>query len=493
MLLRVKSLNLSTGRPVAILHEKTAKKLAVYVGERIKIKNKQSIIAVVDIANGILKENEIALSSEIINALNISKGHAVEVTIAPPPKTICYILKKLNGEKLSCNELFSIVSDIVNNSLTEAELAYFISGVYIHGMSDKEIADLTKAMVSFGKKLEIDNIVYDKHSIGGVAGNRTTPLIVSICSSAGVIIPKTSSRAITSAAGTADVIECFANVEFDIKEIKKIIQKTNGCMVWGGALKLAPADDKIIQVERILSLDPEAQLIASILAKKLAVRAKGVLLDIPYGNSAKVKTKSDAVRLKERFQKIAKILKLNIKAVLTDGSQPIGNGIGPVLEARDVLSVLKQEKSRPLDLEKKALYLSSLLLEMSGKAKKGQGIKMASEILKSGMAYQKFKHIIEAQGGTLKDINKKLQLAKLSFAIKAEKSGKIKEIDNKKISAIARAAGCPSDKAAGVFLHVHLNDKIEKNQNLMIIYAETKEKLNFAKKVYQRLKPILLV
>jgi len=487
MLLKVKSLRLSTGRPVAILHEKTAKALSIYVGERIRIRNKQDIIAIVDLAKGILKENEIALSSEVLKALNISEGHAVTVSAVPPPKTTSFILKKLHGEELNYDEIFMLVRDIVSNSLTEAELAYFISGVYINGMSDMEIADLTKSMVAFGKELRIKNTVYDKHSIGGIAGNRTTPLIVSICSAVGIIIPKTSSKAITSAAGTADVIETFSKVEFNIDEIKKIIRKANACMVWGGALGLAPADDKIIQVERILSLDPEAQLIASILAKKLAVQAKGVLLDIPYGKSAKVKTKQEAIKLARRFQKIAKILKLKLETVVTDGSQPIGNGIGPVLEAKDILKVLRREKSRPLDLERKALYLSSLLLKMAGKK---NAEKLAEEILKSGKAYQQFKKIIESQKGTLKNIDKKLQPAKLSFPVNSEKSGKIKEIDNKKIAAVARAAGCPADKSAGIYLNVHVNDKISKNQPLMIIYAETPDKLKFAKETYNRLKPV---
>ena len=213
-----------TGRPVAILHEKTAKAMAIYVGERVRIKNRHSIVAIVDIAKGILRENEIALSGEVLKELNISEGFAVEITPERPPKSTKYILEKLNGKELDYDKLFLIVQDIVHNTLTEAELAYFVSGVYIHGMADNEIASLTKAMVASGKQLILKEKVYDKHSIGGIAGNRTTPLIVSICSSAGVVIPKTSSRAITSAAGTADVIETIAKVEFKVEEIKCIIR-----------------------------------------------------------------------------------------------------------------------------------------------------------------------------------------------------------------------------------------------------------------------------
>jgi putative thymidine phosphorylase len=485
MLLKVKSLNLSTGRPVAILHKRTARSLAIYAGDRIRIKNRHTIVAIVDLARGILKENQIALSEEVLTALNISEGYAVEISVEPPPKTTSYIIEKLHGKELDFEKLFALVGDIVHNTLTEAEIAYFVSGVYIHGMTDKEIANLTKAMVLFGKKLNIKGEIYDKHGVGGVAGNRTTPLIVAICAAAGVKMPKTSSRAITSAAGTADTVETLAKVEFSVDEIKRIVEKTNGCMVWGGALGLAPADDKIIQVERLLSLDPEAQLIASILAKKISVCPKGVLLDISYGKSAKAKTKADAEKLARRFEKISRMLRLHIKAIVTDGSQPVGNGIGPSLEMIDILKILKQEKDRPLDLEKKSVYMASLILGMAGK--KNPEI-IAKEILKSGKAYEKFKEIIEAQGGKIKV----LEPAKFSFPVKAAKKGKVVEIDNRKISAVARSAGCPADKASGIYLNVHLNDKVVKNQLLMTVYAETADKLKFAKEIYSRMQPLMI-
>jgi AMP phosphorylase len=491
MWFKVKSLNISTGRPVAILNEKVAKKLAVFVGERVRIRKNHSIVAVLDISKNIIHENEIVLSTEIMSSLNIKEKEMVEVLIEPAPNTTRFILEKLKGKQLDFEKIHAIVGDIVHNTLTEAEIAYFVSGVYIHGMTDREVADLTKSMVSFGKKLNLKNKVYDKHSIGGVAGNRTTPIIVSICASAGITIPKTSSRAITSAAGTADVVETLASVEFSVEEIKRIVEKTNGCIVWGGALGLAPADDKIIQVEKLLSLDPEAQLIASILAKKISVNAQGVLIDIPYGASAKVKSKKDGEKLAKRFERIAKLLKLNLQAVLTDGSQPIGKGIGSVLEARDLILVLKQDKCRPLDLEKKSLYLSAVLLEMAGKAKKGQGIGLAEEILKSGKAYKKFKEIIEAQHGSLNNLDKTLQAAKFSCIIKASKNGKIKSIDNKKIAAVARAVDCPADKRAGLYLHHHVGSLIKKGDSLLTIYADSQQKLAFAKEIYGKLAPMI--
>lgn len=293
-------------------------------------------------------------------------------------------------------------------------------------------------------------------------------------------MPKTSSRAITSAAGTADIIEAVAEVEFSIQEIYKIIKKTNACLVWGGSLGLAPADDKIIQIEKLLNIDPEPQLIASILAKKLSVDSKYILIDIPCGQSAKV-SRNRALKLKNKFEKIAKDFHVTLKCVLTDGSQPIGNGIGPVLEIIDVLKVLRQEANRPLDLEKKSLFLASVLLEMTGKAKKGKGIRIAEKILYSGKAFEKFEQIIRAQRGHLNSISP----GKFSHLIKAEKSGRVSEIDNKKINFLARILGCPVDKKAGIYLWKHKSSQVKKHENLLTFYSESKEKMEEALKIYK--------
>ncbi|HLD37588.1 MAG TPA: thymidine phosphorylase, partial [Candidatus Nanoarchaeia archaeon] len=347
---------------------------------------------------------------------------------------------------------------------------------------------MTESIVETGQKLNLrKKIIADKHSIGGIAGNRTTPIVVAICSAAGLTIPKTSSRAITSAAGTADVIETIVRVDFSISELKKIITKVNACMIWGGALGLAPADDKIIQVERLLKLDPEPQLLASIMAKKLAVGATHVLIDIPCGKTAKV-TKQEAKKLRKKFFWLARYFKIKLDCILTDGSQPIGNGIGPVLEMRDVLAVLKQLPSKPMDLEKKSLLLSSRLLELAGRAKKGKGMELAAQILQSGKAFEKFKQIILAQKG---DFNN-LHLAPFSFTIKANKRCKIIEIDNKKINALARRVGCPADKEAGLYLYRHVGNILKKGEKFLAIYAKSKVKLKEAVAFYKKAKPISL-
>ncbi len=498
MLLKVKSLKLSAGRPVAILNYKTASKLNLHPNERIRIKKTRNknkgfreIIAIVDVARGLLNEDSLAVSSEIFHELKLKENERVSAEPCLRPLSVNFILKKLNGKSLSYTEIYSIISDIVNNALTEAEIAYFVSGMYENGMSLDETANLIRAMVKTGKKLKLNHFVSDKHSIGGIAGNRTTPIIVSICAAAGLIMPKTSSKAITSAAGTADVIETIAKVDLTPEEIKSVVKKTNACLAWGGSLGLAPADDKLIQVERLLSLDPKAQLIASILAKKISVGATHVLLDIPFGKSAKV-NKEEAVDLAKKFHKLANLFGIKIKIALTDGSQPIGTGIGPILEMRDILAVLIREKSRPLDLEYKAIVLAGLLLELVGKTKKGEGKRLASYILNSGQAFKKFKEIIEAQHGSLHDLNKKLMLGRHKKTIKAQAIGKITEIDNKKINYVAKIAGCPVNKGAGLYLYRKVGDFVKKQDSIVTIFAETKKELDYAVEVFKKSKAITI-
>lgn len=475
MRLKIKKLSLDAGRPVVFLDENTAKKIHVHIGERIEVSyDGKKGIAVLDIVKGFLHKDEISLSKELIDDLGAKPGEFVDISLALSPKSASFITKKLSGKELTRDEIFEIVSDISKNALTEAEIAYFVASVYENKMSFKETINLTEAMWKTGKTLHwhTQNIV-DKHCIGGIAGNRTTPIVVSICASAGIVMPKTSSRAITSASGTADVIETLARVDFSSSDLKEIVKKVGACLAWGGSLGLAPSDDKLIRVERLLNLDPESQLIASIMSKKLAAGSKYVLIDIPYGKNAKV-NKNEAIKLKKKFIDVGKHFKLIMHVVLTKGDEPIGNGIGPVLEMKDVIRVLKRDSPHPEDLEKKSLFLAGEILEFTGKAKQGQGEKMAKDILNSGKAYEKFQQIIEAQGRK----NNELKLGKYSFQIKSKKSGKIEVVNNHYINHLARILGCPTDESAGVYIYKHQGESVSKGEIILTIYAESQKKLN---------------
>lgn len=490
MELKVKILNWSSGIPVAMLNENTANLIGVKTNGRISVKtlaqNPKSVSTIVDIAKSLVGKKEVAVSSELAERLSLINGQRVDIDLSSNPKSLAFIKNKMNNKRLSQKEISEIILDVTQNALSEAEIALFISAMYEKGMNMQETIYLIKAILNSGQKLKWEGkFVVDKHSIGGIPGNRTTPLVVAICAAGGLIMPKSSSRAITTAAGTADVIETIARVEFSMKELKKIVEKTGACLIWGGSLEIVPADEKIITIEKMLNIDPESQLLASIMSKKLALGAKYILIDIPYGKTAKV-DKKKGEELKNKFEYLGKYFKKKLKVVLTKGDEPIGNGVGPVLEIFDILKILKRSENRAMDLEKKSIFLAGQLFEMTGKAKKGQGEKLAKEILDSGKALKKFSEIIQAQGGTVDH----LKPARFKKNIITKSDGKIIEIDNKKINSLARIAGSPLDKAAGLYLYKHVGERINTGDKIMTIYSESRSRLRESIRFFHSQKPI---
>lgn len=488
MKLKIKNFNWQAGRPVVFLNEKTAAKLNIFVDDRVAIEHKEKkVYAITDIFSKIVKENEIGISHELFRILKLKSGTSVEISTSEISQASFLIKKKMDGETLNAKELEFLMKEIVQNNLTEAEIAFFTAAERLNGMKFSETVNLTKAMVKTGARLKFKGkYVADKHCIGGVAGNRTTPIVVAICASLGIKFPKTSSRAITSASGTADTIETIANVELPLKKIKEMVEKHNGCLAWGGSLGLSPSDDKIIQVERLLNLDIEPQLLASIMSKKIAAGAKYILIDIPYGNGGKVKDLSHAKKLGSKFSRLGKEFKLKVKSIYTNGEQPIGNGIGPVLEILDVIAVLKNDG--PSDLREKSIYLSAEIIKLCGISNPR---KKAEEALSSGKAYEKFQEIINAQNGknNFEERVSELKLGKFKKIIPSKKSGTITYISNKKINSLCRILGTPETHSAGVYLHKHLG-LVKKGEPVLTLYSESKTKMNDALRFLKEFNPI---
>ena len=479
--LKIRDLFIATGGPhIVVVNKKDALQLGLHFGSRVRLKRKNyETIAIVDLSdsNYIVPEGYMGLFEETQLELRACDNDSVDVESVPLPMSVNFIKKKIRGKSLLPNELYSIIKDLVDNKLSEVEITYFVAGTYFHGLSLKETIELAKALVNTGQRLRLKGkYIMDKHSIGGVPGNRTTMIVVPIVSAAGLTIPKTSSRAITSPAGTADTMEVLANVSFNIDKMKKIVLKTNGCVVWGGALNLAPADDKIISVEKPLGIDAESQLLASIMSKKYSVSSSHILIDIPVGDDAKVKNRIEALKLKRDFEIISRKLKKKIKVILTDGTQPIGNGIGPALEARDVLWLLRRDSRRPLDLEKKCIYMASIIFKLAGIK---NGYRKAMEILESGKAYQKMTEIIKAQNGKITK-PEQIKIGKYSYDMVSGKSGVVKYIDNIAVSKIARITGAPVVIVAGVYLYKHIKNNVKKGEKLFTIYSESKERMEYA-------------
>lgn len=477
MLLKPYKIKIKTGGvPIAVIHEDTAHKMDIHLGDRVKLKSDRSeVTCMLDITKDHFPKHRIGLFVETYNALNIDPGDLVEISAADKPKSLLYIRAKLDGKKLTGSQLNEIVKDIVHGDLSDVEITYFVSGCYMKDLSDDETTALTKAIVANGKKLKFKGqVVADKHCIGGVPGNRVTPIIVPIVAASGVLMPKTSSRAITSPAGTADAVEVVCNVTINAHKLMTIAKKVGGFMVWGGGVDLAAADDKMIKIRNPMSLDPEGMLLASIMAKKHSVSANHVIIDIPVGPGVKIKNAAHAQHLKNRFIQIGKLLGIKVAVIITDGKQPIGNGIGPLLEMIDVMNVLKNDKTAPADLREKAIMESARLLELTEKARKGHGRKMAEELLSSGKAWRKFQQIIKAQGK--KRIPKP---AKLLRKILSPKNGKVTAIDNKTIAHLARLAGAPKDKTAGLFIHKKIGDRVKKGEALYTIYSNNPDRLQY--------------
>lgn len=483
MKLKVKDVDIATGGAhVAILNQEDASFFDLHHMDRVIVtKGRKLCVAVLDIAESkkAVPRGSIGLFEEVLDELNAKNGDTVNLSLAKKPESINYIKKKLDGEELTYHESLQIVKDVVENKLTNVELTSYIIANYTRGMTPKEIVDLTNAMVATGTKISFGNgSIVDLHSIGGVPGNRITMITVPILVAAGLKMPKTSSRAITSPAGTADTMEVFCPVDLPIKKLKSIIEKVGGFIIWGGSVKLAPADDKIIKVEHPLNIDAEGQMIASIMAKKASVGITHLIIEIPVGKGAKVKTEKEAVHLKGHFEHLGIELGINACVMTTDGTQPVGNGIGPLLEAIDVLKVLKNQNG-PKDLREKSICVAGALLEHCGASKKGEGCALATGILDNGSAYKKFLEMIKAQGGKEPSLNN-FKLSKIKKDIFANKSGRIKFINNLAISKIARIAGAPKDIEAGIYLYKHVEDKVKKGEKLFTIYSKGKETLRYA-------------
>ncbi|MDH5730209.1 MAG: thymidine phosphorylase family protein, partial [Gammaproteobacteria bacterium] len=427
----------------------------------------------------IVTPSELGLSQQAFTQFGIDQGCMVKVAHAEPPESMDAVRRKINGERLSQHDFTNIAKDISESRYSKMEMAAFLVAAGQTSLDRDEILYLTRAMVESGDRLDWqESVVVDKHCIGGIPGNRTSMLIVPIVAAHGMLMPKTSSRAITSPAGTADTMELLANVNLEPEKLYEIVHHERGCVAWGGTAHLAPVDDLLISVERPLGIDSQGQMVASILSKKIAAGSSHLLIDIPVGPTAKVRHMRQALALRKLFEYVGDQLNLHLEVVITDGRQPIGRGIGPALEARDVLQVLENNPDAPSDLRQKALQLAGRIIEFDPDVRGGQGFAIARDILDSGRAIAKMESIINAQGRV---DDPKLTPGHLSHEVLAKQSGFVIDVNNLQMAKIARMAGAPMDKHAGVDLVKKLGDPVKKGEVLYHIYAEFPSDFNFAK------------
>ncbi|MCG8537114.1 MAG: thymidine phosphorylase family protein [Pseudomonadales bacterium] len=437
------------------------------------------ILAVLNVVDdqAIVKPGELGLSEQAFVNMGLAENSAVKVNHAEPPHSMEFVRAKLSGERINQEQFHSIVKDIASNRYSKPEIAAFLVAVSEAGLDRDEVLYLTHAMVDSGQCLDWEEKrVVDKHCIGGIPGNRTSMLVVPIVAAFGLLCPKTSSRAITSPSGTADTMEVLAQVDLPMDRLHKIVREQRGCLAWGGTAKLAPADDVLISVERPLAIDSQAQMVASILSKKRACGSTHLLIDIPAGPSAKVRSMKEAMQLRKLFEYVGDRIGLVTQIIITDGRQPIGQGIGPVLEAQDVMKVLRNHPDAPHDLREKSLQLAGRMIEFDNDIRGGEGYDIARDILDSGRALYKMEQIIESQGKNPLPA----ELGKLVHDIPAPKSGCVIAIDNLILARVARLAGAPMDKGAGVFLLKKLGETVQQGEPLYRIYSEFPSDFEFA-------------
>ncbi|PIZ99487.1 MAG: thymidine phosphorylase [Candidatus Komeilibacteria bacterium CG_4_10_14_0_2_um_filter_37_10] len=489
--LKVKKLDFTAGsKLIVLINEEEAYHFGIHAGDKVSIcwRGKKKLVVDINLSDKQIKPGEIGMYEEIWRKNSMENNEIVEMTVLGRPASIQAIKKKLLGHPLTKEDARSIVEDIATNRISSTEIAYFVAATFLYSYTDDELYYMTKSVAETGEIIKYSGTVVDKHSVGGIAGNRTTMVVIPIIASLGLKIPKTSSRAITSPAGTADTMEVLAPVSLSAVEMKEVVKKTNACMIWGGSFNLAPADDKMLKVTYPLSLEPYDKMIVSVMAKKVATNVKYLVIDMPVGDTAKILDMATADMLEKKFIYVAKRFGIKIKVFKNIGLDPIGQGIGPTLEARDVLRVLQQKEGRPMDLEEKSLELAAELYNLVKNIGMAKARKEVALALSSGKAWSKMKEIIKAQGGQEKIDSEGIELGNVTHSIKATKSGEVIKTDNKNINALCRILGAPLDKKAGIYLEAEYGKKVVAGQSIYTFYASNEQRMALALAAVDKLK-----
>lgn len=445
-------------------------RVEVVVGDR-------AITATLQVVTGdLLAEGVAGLSEAAWAGLAPRPGERASMRHPPPLEAFGHVRAKMDGQRLDPMAFDAIVADLAAGRWPDIHVAAFLAACAASRLDVGEMAALTRSMVAAGERLSWGRaLVADKHCVGGLPGNRTTPIVVAIAAAHGLLIPKTSSRAITSPAGTADVVDTFTRSALTLPEMRRVVEQEGGCLAWGGAVALSPVDDVLIGIEHPLDIDSEGQLVASVLSKKVAAGATHVVLDLPVGPTAKVRSVGAAAVLGRDLVEVGQALGLEVRVMTSDGLQPVGRGIGPALEGRDVLAVLRGEPSAPADLRERALAVAGCVLELDPTVPQGTGHQRAREVLADGRAWRKLVAIATAQGGI-----REPPVAPLVVPVPATSAGRVVAIDNRRLARVAKLAGAPAAAAAGVVLCKRVGDLVEVGEPLFEVHAEVEGELTYA-------------
>ena len=392
------------------------------------------------------------------------------------------IAKKRDKSKLNKEEIEFFVTNYTNGNITDYQAAALIMAIYINGMDEEEITNLTISMANSGDILDLSELgnVVDKHSTGGV-GDKVTLILTPIIASLEIPVAKMSGRALGYTGGTIDKLEAIPGYNVNISEEKfKENVKKIGISLIGQTLNLAPADKKIYALRDATSTTESIPLIASsIMSKKIAAGANKIVLDVTYGSGAFMKTKEKAQELADTMVRIGKLANRETVAVLTPMEQPLGKSVGNALEVIEAIEALKGNIKE--DVKDVVLELGSNMLKLAGKGNNLEENKNRMlENIKNGRALEKFKELVANQGGDvsyIEDTNK-FKKAKFILPVISKVQGKVKELNAEQIGKLSVFLG------AG---RIKKEDKIEKEEIMAYIHANNEEK---AKEAVERLSEI---
>lgn len=406
------------------------------------------------------------------------------------------IQKKRDGGELTSSEIQYIIEGYTHNTIPDYQMSAFCMAVFFQGMSERECADLTMAMVQSGDQIDlsrIEGVKVDKHSTGGV-GDTTTLVLGPLVASLGVPVAKMSGRGLGHTGGTIDKLEAVPgfHVEIENEEFIQLVNH-NKLAVIGQSGNLTPADKKLYSLRDVTATVNSIPLIASsIMSKKIAAGADAIVLDVKTGAGAFMKSLDDSRALAQAMVKIGNQVGRKTMAVISDMSQPLGFAIGNALEVKEAIDTLKGEG--PEDLTELCLSLGSYMVFLAGKAESLESAKQQlKEVIQSGKALQTLKTFLRAQGGddSVVDDPSKLPQATHIFELEAKEDGFVEKLIADSIGTAAMWLGAGRatkestiDLAVGLVLRKKIGDYVNKGESLVTIYSNTEEVANVKTKLY---------
>ncbi len=483
---------------ICLINKHDAEKYGITAGDSLYITtqtHKTGITLFVDITTNLVETGTLGLFNDVWLNHKFHNGEEVVAELSHDGKSAKIISEKLQGKILTKDQIAYVIGDIARGEISPVLTSAWVCAGFNPGFNEKEIEYMTLALANSGEKLNWNGrIALDKHSIGGIGGKAITPIVISILANLpGIVVPNTSSRAITTASATTDMLESIMKMSFCIDELYKFVENENAFMVWGGGIDLAPADDKIIKVQKQIGIESSDKVISSIIAKKIAQGITHMVLDIPYGKYAKVKSKSEAIEFSHKFRDLASKFGIRVVDHIRQVFGIDGNALGPNLEIREVLKIFEADQTCSHLVLENSLIMAAKVIELSNLAPAGAGIDIAKDIFTSGKAEEKFRKIVEMQGGKANLHSENISIGHIQVDINSDRSGDVAYIISRKAFEICKALGNPHIKEAGIYFWKKPGDSVRVGDKLMTLYAKNDGRMNLALKVLKDNDPFEIV